>query len=403
MKKILFFGYYFYPSSEIGAVRISELALRLSCKYDVTVVLKEHQSCLPKEKNLHYLFYNNEKHPSQPEKKHNNNQFGRIPSFLKECFRTIKNIIHSFNAYKTFKKNFNGDLSQYDCVIGSYGPLCNLLCANYVKKVKKNVLFIADFRDPMTAPIIPSIFIPYMRLLQNRICKKADIITAVSKGYGKMISTKKTNNKIHIVTNGYSSLIPNDELPDSFSFLCVGSLYNGKRRIDSLLKALRELVDEQKIEQSILKFQYIGSDFVFFKKQVEQYGFLENTKNLGKISREDCLSEERKSYFLLLPTWNKKNYIGVIPGKFYEYISVKRKIISICIGNLGESELSHMIKDTSTGFSIEQDTDKRLVKKYIEQEYHNFAKKIYPYSPQGIDKYNYDNIITQIQELIESD
>lgn len=403
MKKILFFGYYFYPSNEIGAVRISELATRFAKKYKVTVVLKSKVDNLPVIDNLDYIFvydFNNDNSKKNYLKR---NKFKLKIPVIRNFFHHIKNIRNSYDYLKCFKNKYSKIPFNYDIVISSYGPLCNHLCGEFVKKCNKNIIFLADFRDPMNVPLVPKVLIPFMNYLQRRICSISDYIVSVSNGYEEMIVNKKNKHKSYVVTNGFPSFDNYKICRDKFSFLYVGSMYGGARKFDALFDTISELISTGCIYKNDVEIVYAGSDNYYFENQISKYNLNEVYKYAGILNRNKCLELEKRSYFLLLSTWNNKNYKGVIPGKLYEYLMAQSKIISICTGNLPNSEVGEIIKELNCGFSIEIDTSRNYIIDYLLTEYDFFKKGKYKYDVSVIEKYLYDNLALEYEKILSKE
>lgn len=402
MKKILILAYVFYPDNAIGAIRTTELVLRMSNEYECYVVVSNRTQKKPM-RNVHFIYINDYEHDRKPV----NNNKPKRHTYIKKTTR-IKDILYQFKIIKEnldylkiFKKKFKSYRNIiFDYILFSYSPLCNLLCALYVKKMYHNIPLIADFRDPMDTPLVPVVPRLLYKMMQDFTCKQSDLIVSVSKGYEKKIVKKKYLKKSYVITNGYANKRFSTHLPKKFSFLYVGSTYGGKRDFSVLFKVLLLLINNNAIDKNDLLIEYAGNDSTGFEKYISLFNMNNYYINLGVLSREECYKKEVECFYQVLSTWNKKNYDGVIPGKFYEYMSSGRKIISICTGDKASSEVGTMIKNLKLGYSFEINSYIEDLYEYINNDYIEYKKGIYNYEPMSISEYSYDSIAKKYMDRI---
>lgn len=195
---------------------------------------------------------------------------------------------------------------------------------------------------------------------------------------------------------------------DKLIFTYLGSLYGGKRKLGPLFKALRVLIDSGDIDADKISFHYAGTEFYALEKEANKYGCRSILKNLRKLDRAASLQAQRESHFLLLSSWNNKGYTGVVPGKFLEYMSQNRPIISIITGNMANSEIKEITKKGNLGFVYEKKNDKEdfgNLKNYILKQYKSFIEhNMVDFSPNVdyVKSFEYKNITKQFEEIMES-
>ena len=419
MKTILIVSYLFAPNNSIGALRPTKMAKLLSEKghcIDVVSAGYLGNDTLLMPNNIRHWYHLNEKKAQSSNQTNNDkttHNYVKLPKTLKQVYRTRKARKSEKQFYKYFKNLFSIELEKnnYDVIITSFGPLVSLECGLYVKQHCKDIKWICDFRDPVITDITPIIFRQSWKRKEQHACEKADEIIAVSNEYVRRICGKRFSNKAHMIPNGYdlsdmtlfaSTLLPNDFIRITY----VGSLYEGRRKITPLFRALRELADEGKVDLHNFCFDYAGGDGSFLRMQADEFGLDAIVNDHQLLSREDCLKLQFASHLLVLATWNYKGEEGVFPGKFLEYMLIGRPIISLTTGNVSNGEVTSVMREGQFGVAYESANDSKdmvSLKNYLEFCYTEWSqKKIINAKPvkEVLERYNYDNIINRIEELI---
>ena len=109
-----------------------------------------------------------------------------------------------------------------------------------------------------------------------------------------------------------------------------------------------------------------------------------------------------------MASWNTRKEKGILTGKYYEYVSVRKPILCCISGDEPNSKLKELIEKYNLGFCFEQanaDKDAYSLKKYILQLCREFdiEKRIHF---MGDEKYikslSYENISAQFEALFSS-
>lgn len=415
MKQILIISELFYPQNAIGAIRPTKIREWLIKKgYTVDVITKSYSENPDELVNgkIWRIKATQMSETSKPNTMTSSNS-NRLILELKRARRTFLSIKSSVRYRKSvieFIKN-NIDISAYNAVLTTFGPISSVMIGRKIKKTYPSKKWICDFRDPMVVEEVSVFMKPVMRFLQSKACKEADHIVAVSNGYLSRICGNKYVSKRHMIPNGYDTddiaVLENCTQPTNIIHVAyVGTLYEGKRKITPLFHVLRELADSGKIDLSKICFDYAGRDGAFLCSQAEEFCLSSIIRDHGVLSRTECLKLQFSSHLLVLSTWNNKNEYGVFPGKFLEYMLIGKPIISVVDGNLPNSEVSEVIEEGNLGIAYEAARDNEdyiKLKKYIEKQYLLFVSgQEIEFRPQEevIERYNYKNIIKQIEEVI---
>lgn len=428
MKKILILSYNFAPRQTVGVIRPTKLAQALrEAGNEVDVVCVKPFGNLDhsfdealKKLNITYIdkiIVEEKVRPvgqqpkpvpaptAAPKKK-------TLIRKVKTEGREILKITRSIGFAKKFEKLVKANkekYSSYDACISSYGPVASHLCGLVMKKHCPKVKWIADFRDPMVVNLTTPLTKPYRASLQAKVCRKADVLVAVSNGYADRIFGEKYKAKSKVIYNGFDRGDINTEgiKPDGlFSFTYVGALYGGKRDIRPLFDVLKELSDEGSIDKDDIVINYGGNNLPILIDQAAQYGLEVNIRDHGMLPRAKSLELQASARHLIHATWNEKGENGVFPGKFLEYIMMGRSIISLVSGDVPNSEVTVVVKQAGLGITFEEvtkESDRKALKAYILNDYKNFkaGKDVsLDINADEVNRFDFANVAKQIEELI---
>ncbi len=415
MKKVLIVSELFYPSNKIGALRPTKIAKMLLERNTAVDVLTaepvphafaaEHFRSFAVRESARAAAPGSGCAPVKPA--------GKLVTELKRFKRTVLSYrMGRQYAQKALELFRNGTLhaEDYDACFTTFGPVSSVLIGLELKRKYHIKNWICDFRDPMVVKMISVFMMPFYKWLQNRACKHADKIVAVSNGYVRRICGKRYPDKTYMIPNGYDPADLCDaavsEHGDTMTLAYVGALYEGQRDLSPVFRALSELQKKQQIDCAKIKFVYAGGEYAALAAQAQRYAMEHVLEDCGKLSRADCLRLQRRADILVLSTWNDRGEEGVFPGKFLEYMLIGRPIISITSGKLPDSEVTSVMREGQFGVAYESARDKqdyRLLKDYIKQAYDAFQQegKI-PFAPVNavLERYSYASIIQRIEGLL---
>lgn len=317
-----------------------------------------------------------------------------------------RSIVTAFKKYIKTVKN-----EKYDVIYCSFGPLSSLLCGMYAKKKFPDAKWICEFRDPVVTNVLPDEFKKPYKKIENKACDNADVIVAVSNGYVERICNEKNKKKAHMIPNGYDLKDKptfNESLSDgNLKITYVGALYLGKRNLSPIFKAISELCEEKAVDLDKIAFEYAGKEFATAFSQAKKYGVQSIVHDNGVLSRKNCLDLQMNSDMLVLSTWNEKGEEGVFPGKFLEYMLIGKPIVSVVDGNIPESEVKQVMTEGNFGVTYEaanSTEDFALLKEYIKKQYDkvtNGENVEFEPNKDVLDRYNYENIMQRIEDLIK--
>lgn len=432
MKKVLLVSYLFYPDNAIGAIRPTLLSKFLHEEgYKIEILTANN--FISKNKNetrifnseFSYHFVNHSKFFISLKKflLSKSNKVNKVDdqvlkvqkSFFKKNFSNFKSYFIDFlmnlDFFLQFKIYYSKKFffkSDFDCIFSTYGPLGSHLIGLFLKK-KLDSFWIADFRDPMIYKDTPKFFRFLYSYFQRIIVRKCDFITAVSKGYLKRISPNNPNSLV--INNGFNDNLLNlNSLysNDFFSFAYTGALYGGSRDLRVLFFILNQLIQKGIIKKSHIRFYYAGREGSLITNLAKEYNLDDVVLDFGFIDRDKSLGVLRSSRLLVLSSWNFSNEEGVIPGKTYELLTLRKPIILIVSGNKSNSEVSELIKSTNSGIcydSINHTIDSETISNFLKNDYERFLRKKQPiHKPnlQVLNKFSYKTLTQKLIRIIET-
>ncbi len=289
-------------------------------------------------------------------------------------------------------------------LIVSTGPPHSMHLIALALKKKLNIPWIADFRDPWT----DIYFYDKLHLtrrgdkkhrkLELKVLENADFVTTVSPDWAKIL--KKTPAiKVKLINNGYDHVDFEDlnVTPDAdFSIAHFGVL-NGDRNPTILWKALGELCKEDSEFKNLLKIRLIGQADGLIIHEIEENGLGGNLVQIGYLPHREGLRELAKSKILLLPNIIASNVKGVIPGKMYEYMALKRPILAV---GKTDSDIAGIISETQAGIAVEFD-DFDAMKQALKNFFELYKENKLEIQPVGVEQYSRKNLAKKFVALAE--
>ena len=290
-----------------------------------------------------------------------------------------------------------------DAIISSSFPITAHLIGQELKN-KYNIPWIADLRDLWNMnPYINHTFIRnyFEKKLEIKTLKDADALTTTTELAKEKLLTLHPQQKIIPILNGYEAdeikTLPEKLENKKLTITYAGSLYSGKRNPEILFKAINELIEDGKIKSDKISLNFYGD-----KGNLE---YLKNKYNLnsvvhinGFIPHNEVLLKQNQSDILLLISWNNPKEEIFIPGKVYEYMALKRPIISI---GYKKGSLKDLIDKTGIGIHT---SDIDILKEGIMKYYEEFILngKLEFKAKKDIEEYSINNMASEFSKLLNN-
>ena len=304
---------------------------------------------------------------------------------------------------------------HFDIIFATYGRLENIYAGEYAAKLF-HCKWILDLRDSIPQKVFDSFFENIVsKRIQDCAIRKADACTVVSDGLRES-SREARRKEIITLYNGYEptqmaaeeAIFPEQGV---FSICYTGQIYGRREQgIILLLKVLKKLSEDGRIDSDNIKFQYAGpeKEFNILLKHASDLQLERILVNHGYVSRAKAEEIQIKSDIFLVLAENNHDYKGDLSGKFYEGIRCERPILAIVVGNAPRSELFELNEKYHYGFCYEDCQRQELFPKlcdYLAEAYQEKIKlgqiQYHPASDFAL-RFRYDNLTKELEEICKN-
>ncbi|WP_407415985.1 glycosyltransferase [Methanobrevibacter sp.] len=415
MKKILFIAFYFNHSNEIASKRLQGVAKYLP-EYgfepivivpktsnktvsidNITVIETEYEDMiskfLPSSKS-------GETSNEAPSNSQPNPLISKAISLAGEVFAYPDGMKYWYEpAFEKCCEIIENE--EISGIISSSFPITCHTIAHDLKE-KYNLPWIADLRDLWNLnPYVNHTFIRnyFEKRLEIETFRNVDILTTTTPLARKTLQSLHPQKRIESVVSGYDPEdfkdIQQTHKSEKLTLMYAGSLYAGKRDPSILFDAIRQLVDEDKIDSNKITLDFYG-DTTNLVELSKKYNISPIVNIHGKITHEEVLQNQMNSDVLLLISWMNESEKMFIPGKVYEYMASQKPILSI---GYKEGSLKDLIGKTEIGYHISnvEDCKKAIYDYYI--KYNNNELKYC--GNEFADEYSMENTAKKFSQLLE--
>lgn len=226
---------------------------------------------------------------------------------------------------------------------------CLTIAAHLSKKF--TVPWMADFRDIFEqdhAKTYRDKLLHFrLRYRRKQITKTASAVVTVSQHHANILKTR-LGKQVYVLPNGYDPTLfraKKNHQSNKFTITYMGRfLDEWQRNPRPLFKALDKLLLDKKIEPDEIEVSFFGTEPDLIKQIIQNYKCKKIVKVLPRVSYEDVPSLLQDSCVNLILT--NTGRLGVLTTKVFEYLAVKRPVLST--PNDG-GELAKLINDINAG------------------------------------------------------
>ncbi|HZH72993.1 MAG TPA: glycosyltransferase family 4 protein [Mariniphaga sp.] len=288
-----------------------------------------------------------------------------------------------------------------DLIISTGPPhSMHLIALNLKKKI--DVKWIADFRDPWTSID----FYDKLKLtkwadkkhhtLERKVIEAADHVVTVSPNCARDLNVVP-GKTVKVIHNGYDPedfLTVDSVLDPDFSITHFGAL-NRDRNPSALWKALGSFAAKDKTFKEKLRIQLIGQVDEKIIKEIADNDLQNNLTLINHLPHKKGLQILAKSQVLLLAINNSLNAKGILPGKMYEYMALKRPILAI---GPTDSDFAEIISNTRIGVAVDFDNYTEL-QKILNDLFNSYLEHNLAVSSNSIESYSRKNLAKKYIDL----
>ncbi|RZJ61578.1 MAG: glycosyl transferase family 1 [Flavobacterium sp.] len=281
------------------------------------------------------------------------------------------------------------------------GPPHSLHLIGLRLKNELNIKWIADFRDPWTT-------IGYHKSLklsasaekrhkdlEREVLNTADTVLVTSP------TTKKefeliTRQPIEVITNGFDvEKIVSQPLDVKFTIAHIGSFLS-ERNPKILWEVLAELITNNTDFKQYFELKLIGAVSREVLDAISQHGLNNYLNNLGYVSHDEAISQQRKSQVLLLVEIDSEETKCIIPGKLFEYMASERPIIAI---GPEDADMGFIVRSSNTGVFVTYREKERL-KSAILDYFGQYRVGTLKAQAIGLQQYSRRSLTGQLAKLL---
>ncbi len=293
---------------------------------------------------------------------------------------------------------------KIDLLFSTSPPLTCHLTGFFLKKIT-GIKWVADYRDPYltyedvkTQSPLKKFFI---KGLQKLFLKKADGVIGVNQNIASGL--KKISNDIknvQVITNGYDQAdfdIKIEKSKDIFQIIYFGT-FSPDCPAEPFLKALHNLLKQQKIRKEKIKFTHIGLSLgIDLEKLVGKYELNEIAELKGYLSHKEGVRELLKANLTLLSAAESAPVITT--GKIFEYLGAEIPILAI---GPPEGEAGRLVQSLGVGRAVSPNNiteiENALLRFYQEYESGKSYLKTYP---EEVKKYERRYLTSKLAQLLD--
>lgn len=290
-------------------------------------------------------------------------------------------------------------------VIVTTGPPQSLQLIGYHLHKQTGIPWVADFRDPWTSID----FYRELKLtriadrrhhkLESRVLKTASHVVVIGPNMKEEFSKIVARN-ISVITNGYDeSDLPAGgiKLSEKFTLVHLGTL-SATRNAPALWQALADKASDEPQFASDLCIRLVGNIDHSVLESIEALNLRPYLEEAGFVPHREAMEILASSHCLLLLINRSVNSLGVITGKFFEYLASGRPILLI---GPPDGDAAAILKETNGGFAAGFD-DISTVRSHIDELY-----KLYqsgkPFQPgKDTAKYSRQALTGELSLLLDS-
>lgn len=220
---------------------------------------------------------------------------------------------------------------QIDTVVTTSPPHSTQLIGLKLKRKRKHINWVADFRDPWTDIYYYKKFYPTRlakaidRKLEQKVITNADKLITVSHSMKKLLGRRyNSEDKFVVIPNGYDSEDFTDELFENTN-KTNEILYTGTVTDDY---PIQEVITIAKNNPD-LKFRFVGNVPKNFADKVKNEGLENSFRFDNPVPHNQIIKEMVNAEILLLLIPKIQQNEGILTGKLFEYIGSRTPILAI--------------------------------------------------------------------------
>lgn len=290
-----------------------------------------------------------------------------------------------------------------DAIISTGPPHSMHMIAKALAK-RRNIRWIADFRDPWTKmytfKYMNNTFLTTFlhKRMERNVVRSADAVVVVT-NLMRDEFLELGPRRIEVITNGYdASDFENllEKVEEKFTITYTG-LFVKDRNPSVLWRILGEMIREVPGFGEDLSIRIIGHTDNSVWQEISENALDNYLVNMDYMPHNEVVKWQQRARVLLLAGGQEPEAKGILTGKFFEYLAARRPILSF--GPIG-GDMDVALKECEAGAMFDY-SDYAGAKAWIEREYELY-KKGEIYIPSGkIENYSREGLCRRMSALLD--
>ncbi len=290
-----------------------------------------------------------------------------------------------------------------DAIISTGPPHSMHMIAKAVAK-RRNIRWIADFRDPWTKmytfKYMNNTFMTTLlhKRMEKNVVRSADAVVVVT-NLMKEEFLELGPRRIEVITNGYDASdfdSLQEKVEDKFTLTYTG-LFVKDRNPSVLWRILGEMVRDIPGFREDLAIRIIGHTDSSVWHEISANTLDNNLVNMDYMPHNEVVKWQQRARVLLLAGGQEPEAKGILTGKFFEYLAARRPILSF--GPIG-GDMDVALRECEAGAMFDY-ADYSGAKSWIEKQYELY-KKGEIYIPSGkIENYSREGLCRRMSALLD--
>ena len=304
----------------------------------------------------------------------------------------------SVNYLSTYLK-----LNKIDAIISTNPPQSAHLIALALHS-KFNIPWLADFRDPWTNISyfkdlkLTSFARKKHHSLEEKVAQTATRLLTVTPTLKTQLEQIRKN-EVDLITNGFDDEIelPTSIVSNKFTLSYFGVL-SEDRNPSNAWKAIEYLYNNDVDFADKFELILIGNIDISILNHIKNYNFNKKTQHINYLPHDEIFEYYAKSDVLL--SIEIPGDKGLLPGKIFEYLYVKKPIL-----NIGEinSDLDNFLQKLQCGLHAgfnDYETTLAHLKQLWSLKKSNLFTERFNFSDENIKPYSRRNLTKQLADLL---
>jgi len=252
---------------------------------------------------------------------------------------------------------------HFDAVYSTSPPETSHLIAGDIHDAT-GLPWVADFRDPwMNLHLLrppTALHARWHARLEARVLRRATVVVT-TRWHESRLRARFPEADVERIPNGFdgaeAASVADVTAPAGGALrITHAGMLTQRRSAATFLRGLRRLLDEHPAASRDIAVTFVGAREDESERAARALGLGEVVAFRGSVPHAEALRVQRDSHILLLIKHADAAYDGLVPGKLYEYIGLRRPILALA----PPGEASDLVTSLSRGTVVDPGDDKAV-------------------------------------------